>query len=462
MKRSLLVLFLLAAFFRTAGAQDANYWDTQYGTKGGMLGGQVVGSPSDLSATFYNPGWIAMDVDGTFLLTTQAIESYKLGMESALGEGLDLESTVFTTSPGYLAGRFTLDPSRTWNWAYSYLKKVQFDMDIRGVTMDPRTLPPTGEDWVSAEILKNAKSNEYWYGLTAARKVRENVAFGITPYVVYRSTSSRIQAAAQGVDTTNEFAQTYLAEEYRFWHVRALAKIGLAVDWGAWKIGTTMTTPSLAILGSGENMVSATYSGIDVDDDGTVDSPYVAGNYQEGLSTSWQSPVSLALGLSWKPRRTGLHATVEWFDSVSPRKAMDPEAFVDQSLGTTRDPDLLYAATNVLNFGFGFEHDFESSISLYGAFRSDFSSNPNDGTNNLSLSSWDMWHVNAGAAFGFLNLEFNAGIQYSWGSTTAPRVLNLNPGEGQDVLFDPGDFELTYQRIKILIGFNLPMMNPED
>ena len=36
MKRSIIIV--LAALAGTASAQDANYWDTQYGTKGGMLG----------------------------------------------------------------------------------------------------------------------------------------------------------------------------------------------------------------------------------------------------------------------------------------------------------------------------------------------------------------------------------------------------------------------------------------
>jgi hypothetical protein len=462
MKRKILTSLLVALAASGASAQDSNYWDTQFGTKGQMLGGLVVGSPSDLSATFYNPGWIAMDVDGTFLLTTQAVEVYQVKLKDGLGENFDLDSTKATTSPGYLAGRFTTDPDRTWNWAYSYLKRIQFDFDVRGVEIDPRTLPPTGEDWFAGEALRTARANEYWYGLTAARKVDDRIAIGFTPYVVYRSVSSRIQAAAQAIGTGGDFAQTYINDEYGYWHVRALAKIGLAVDRGNWSLGATLTTPSLGILGRGHFLAQGSLSGVDRDGDGAVDSPYVVGNYQEDLSASWASPLSLALGATWKPGRTGLHTTVEWFDAVSRSQAMEPESWLNQSTGAAVTPDIGFAADQVINFGVGLEHDFESKLSLYAAFRSDYTTNPQDGTDNLSLSNWNLWHVTTGAAFRFLNLEFNTGLQFSWGSHEAARFVNFNPDDGENVVTKPGDFRVNYRRIKVLLGFNLPMLSAEN
>lgn len=461
MKLSIHVAFTILLAAAGAHAQDSNYWDTQYGTKGQMLGGLVVGSPSDLSATFYNPGWIAMDVDGTFLLTTQAIELYRLSLKDALGADRDLDSTVATTSPGYLAGRFTTDSTRTWNWAYSYLKKIQFDFKVRGIEIDPRTVPPVGKDWFAGEAFRAARSNEYWYGLTAARRIRDNVAVGFTPYVIYRSINSRTQAAAQGASPDGRFAQTYLAEEYGFWHTRALVKIGLAVDKDPWTFGATLTSPSLGILGRGHNLVHTTVSGVDVDGDGIPDPPAVSGNYQEKLPVSYRSPMSLALGASWKPQQTGIHFTLEWFDAVSTRHALEPDPYINQTTGATVSPKIDYAADQVINFGFGFEHDFESKLSLFASFRSDYSSNPQDGTDGLSLSSWNLWHVGTGAAFRFLNLEFNTGLQFSWGAQSAARFVNFNPGEGENVLTRPGTYTMTYRRIKVLVGFNLPMLKPE-
>ena len=36
-------------------AQDTQYWNIQYGTRSTLLGGAVIGSVADLSATYYNP-----------------------------------------------------------------------------------------------------------------------------------------------------------------------------------------------------------------------------------------------------------------------------------------------------------------------------------------------------------------------------------------------------------------------
>ena len=455
--------FLLPAIFvllvpALSYAQDTNYWDTQYGTKGQMLGGLVVGYPSDLSATFYNPGWIALNSGGNFLLTTEAVEAYSIKLSDPLGRGLGLESNTVDTSPSYLAGRFTTDLSRTWSWAYSYLQRVKFNLYPRGIEFNPDMLPPVEEDWFSGEAFRQAKTNEYWYGVSAARKIKKKIALGFSPYVVYRSTESRGQVAAQNVDTQGNFSQVYLVDQYKYWNARLLAKIGIAFNHEVVKMGLTVTTPSLGVMGSGETLNQFTVSGLDLNGDGTVDPPANSNNFQEGLSTTWQSPLSVAIGATWKPGDTGIHTTLEWFNSVSQRTAMDPEAFTNQTTGETVTTTIAYAASQVLNFGVGLEHDFHDGLSAYLAFRSDYTSNPSDGTNGVALSYWNLWHISGGTAFKFLNMEFNTGIQYSWGSNDSSRFVNFDPDDGQDLVNDTGTFQMSYQRIKILVGFNLPAL----
>ena len=68
-------LFALAT---RAAAQDSQYWDIQYGPVGQLLGGQVVGSTRDLSATYYNPGGLALGEDPDFLLSVQAFKRQDL------------------------------------------------------------------------------------------------------------------------------------------------------------------------------------------------------------------------------------------------------------------------------------------------------------------------------------------------------------------------------------------------
>jgi len=457
MRRFFLIIMVLGVgIVPNAAAQDSHYWDNQYGTKGELLGGLVVGSPSDLSASFYNPGWIALHGGSSILLTTKAAEAYSIKLKDGLGRGTEPVSTTVTTSPGYLAGRFSSSSNEGWLWAYSYLQKVQFEFDATGIRVDDNAAPPPeGNIWFSGEAFRKAKTNEYWYGLTLSRRIRENIGLGISPYVVQRSMKSRIQAAAQGLTAESEFGQTYGVDEFDFWHVRLLAKIGLAIDQGALTYGITLTTPGLGIMGSGSVYQTASVSGIDQDDDGTVDPPYLAANYQEELSSSWQSPLSLAVGAAWKPAATGIYLTMEWFNSLSPRKALDPDDYISQSDGTTLTYDLFYGAQSLVNFGVAFDHEFHRTFALYGAFRSDFSSLPSEAKDTMQLASWDLWHISSGASFTFMSMEFTAGLQYSFGNGDNDRFLNFNIDEDGDLVGDFGTHEISYRRLKALIGFNL-------
>jgi len=55
MRKALLLNFVIIVLQVSSTAQENNYWSIQYGTRSTLLGGAVIGSVSDLSATFYNP-----------------------------------------------------------------------------------------------------------------------------------------------------------------------------------------------------------------------------------------------------------------------------------------------------------------------------------------------------------------------------------------------------------------------
>ena len=451
----LIIMLLAVGTVPNAAGQDSHYWDNQYGTKGELLGGLVVGSPSDLSATFYNPGWIALSGDASILMTTMAAEAYSIKLTDGLGRGTEPVSTTVTTSPGYLAGRFSSSSDDGWQWAYSYLQKVKFEFDASGIRVDENSTPvPEGNLWFSGEAFRKSKTAEYWYGVTLSRRISENIGIGFSPYVVQRSMKSRIQAAAQGL-TSDVFAQALGVDEFDFWHVRLLAKIGLAVDHGSLTYGLTMTTPGLGILGSGKVYQTASVSGLDLDQDGAVDPPYLSANYQEDLSASWQSPLSIAAGAAWRPASTGFYVTAEWFNAVPVSTAMDPDDFISQSTGDVISYDMEYGAKSLINFGAAFDHEFTRTFALYGAFRSDFSSMLPGEENSLQLASWDLWHISSGASFTFMSMEFTAGLQYSFGNGESRRFLSFNIEEDGVVIGDFGTSKISYRRLKALIGFNL-------
>jgi len=459
MRRVFFIIILTQSLIAMqAAAQDSHYWDNQYGTKGELLGGLVVGSPSDLSATFYNPGWIALHDDPSLLLTTMAAEAYSITLKNALGTGTDPSSSTIATSPGFLAGRFTTGMDDGWQWAYSYLQKVKFEFDATGIRVDESEAPPPqGNLWFSGEAFRKSKANEYWYGASFSRKLRPNLGFGVSPYVVQRSMAARTQASAQGLDANSNFGQAFSVDEYDFWHVRLLAKVGLALEKGNMSYGLTLTTPSLGLFGDGRVYTNTSVSGLDPDPDPGINDPYLSANLQEDLSATWKSPMSLAIGASWKRGSTGYHLTVEWFNSVKTRQAMEPNDYRSQSVPEELNSyNLSFGARSLINFGVAFDHSFNEKVALYGAFRSDFSSIPSEEADNLQISNWDLWHISSGASFTFLNIEFTAGLEYSFGSGDSDRFINFNLSDSGEVIGNFGTHEIIYRRLKALIGFNLP------
>jgi len=83
--------------------QDTHYWNLSYGTQATLLGGAVIGSVSDLSATYYNPGMLAVSREQGLLLGANVYQFQKFSIEEV--EGRDATSSRIRPSPGLVAGR---------------------------------------------------------------------------------------------------------------------------------------------------------------------------------------------------------------------------------------------------------------------------------------------------------------------------------------------------------------------
>ena len=463
--RRVATIVLLAALLLAAGtlqAQDANYWDNQYGTKGELLGGLVVGSPGDLSATFYNPGWIPLGVDASLLVTTQAVQVSSLTVRNALSQGSETKYTNTGTSPGFLAGRFNAVRDEGWQFAWSYMERVRFEFDAGATRIDTQPIPPLdGEQWFSGEAFRNTRTTEYWYGFTAATKIGERTAVGVTPYFVYRSQRQRLQGALRYLEGTAIDQSLFIADEFDYGHSRLLAKVGMAFDYSPVTFGVTLTTPSLGLAGSGSVLTTTSATGFDLDDDGDPD-PYFEASDQTDLASSWQSPISLAVGVAWRGRDTGLHFTAEWFAANDQEAVLDPVPFRSQTTDELVGWDMSVDQRSVLNFGLGIDHRFNERFALYGAFRTDFSSLESDQSSDVLMSTWDLWHFTTGASFQFLGVGFTSGLQYSLGNDTVSRYLDLTNNEDNP---DPETYthsaDIRYRRLKLVVGFDLALLGAE-
>ena len=102
-------LFLILLAFVNLSAQDTHYWNLQYGTRSSLLGGAVIGSVSDIAATYYNPAAPALFPKSEILLGGKAYQYSSLKLNNDSGAGSDLESNAIEVAPTIFAGSFTFD-----------------------------------------------------------------------------------------------------------------------------------------------------------------------------------------------------------------------------------------------------------------------------------------------------------------------------------------------------------------
>jgi hypothetical protein len=83
-------------------AQDSHYWNIQYGAKSTLLGGSVIGSVTDLSATYYNPGAISLFKDPKIILSAKVYQYENIRVVNGAGENKDLDYSSITPAPTFV------------------------------------------------------------------------------------------------------------------------------------------------------------------------------------------------------------------------------------------------------------------------------------------------------------------------------------------------------------------------
>ncbi len=439
-------IFGLAATLLVQGnviAQDAHYWTNQYGTRAELLGGLVVGSAVDLSATFYNPGALARVSNPTLILTTDAWQIIGITLDTGVGDAFDQTSTRFRTAPRIFAIQVPSEESRN-KFAISFLTRHDFELDVTAGRATPRD-SVTAEAAFSGESTGRANLSEGWGGFTWARPLSDRVGLGATGYFAVRSQRRRRQVTASVVDTTGAGTSVIDFDDLSYWNVRALAKIGLLFDFAPLQLGVTVTTPSLNLFGEGETRINRSVINPDTADSALDESELVA-NVQTGLSSTYKSPLSIAVGAEYDFGRTSVFVTGEWFNGVDAYSILDPDPFVGQTTGDTISVDVIQELDPVLNLGVGVEHSVSNSVEIYAAFFTDRTAFDRQSVDPLAIATWDILHFTAGAAFQVGSIDLTLGASYGHGNGEALPA---------DFLGQPTDVTGTYRSIKLILGFQL-------
>ncbi len=425
-----LAVFLLAG---SVSAQDSNYWSQQYGTRSELLGGTVVGSPQDLSTTYYNPGGLAFLEDQSFLLSALALQFEEYALGTGRG-GEALGTSRFGPAPILVAGTLPRDWS-TGTLAYSYLSRQHLEARI-----DSWETLGTGPDAPVANLLIDAHSSERWAGLSWSR-VLGSIGVGGSVYGAYRSQRGRQEILTQPIPTEVPTSAIAIVNDYSYWHARALAKLGIHWEGDVASLGLAYTTPGLPLFGGGE---ASFYRSVKSDSPALdVDEAVIAGD----PSVTYRSPMSVSAGSRIEAGTAAFYLTAEWFSAVDEYTVVSAPEIPDTGLGSSLGAVLRQETESVVNFGVGGELTPREDLTLFGSFITDYSGANKDPRTGHSFATWDIYQGTAGAAFSLLQADITLGVSFGGGG--APLQIR-NDLDGSNVLPD-GD--VSYRRWKVFLGF---------
>ncbi len=435
-------------------AQDTHYWNNQYGPRSMLLGGAVIGTVHDMSATYYNPGALGYVKEPELLLSANAYQLSALKIEGGGGRGIDLESSDFNLLPNMLSGAFKSSWLGENRIAYSFLTRHRFNAETKGGrTTRTDALPgiPGDEDFAGG-LYASAKVSELWAGLTWARAAQDKVGIGVTQYVSIRSQKSEVQLFAQALSDSGDIALLSNLEVLSSSVWSLLWKAGVGFNFWPLTAGVTLTTPNVRLFGSGEAALNATRAGVDVDNDSIPDNGFET-DFQENVTANYKSPWSVGVGAGYHMEHTKVHVSAEWFNNVDPYTALELQPFVSQATGQVVAIPTQEERKSAFNFAVGLEQEFGDKYSGYLSFNTDKSAFSD--ASDLSVTGYDIYHVTGGANVVFGKTQWMIGYSYAWGSETIQQLVDLDPDGGVSPTDPANDVEFLYNRSTFMVGFTV-------
>ena len=427
-----------------AAAQDSQYWSIQYGPVGQLVGGQVIGGVPDLSATFYNPGALALRNESNYLLSTESVQLENVSTKAQPGlEIFDTSSSTFGAAPSLLAGALPHWFGEDTHLAWSFLTRQKLDLRLGQRLTDPLSSP-----WVAsaAESYFDQRVSESWGGLTFSRRLSDSVGLGLTWYGAYRGQRTRKEVSTEAIAADGRALAVSGVTDFDYWHFRMLAKLGLAWQSREWKLGLSITTPSLALFGSGDAAYTVSLAGTDANGDGSPDAPFLATETAKGLDTEYRSSWAVGAGASRSLGHTRLYVSTEWFAPVDRFTVI---ALPDASLAAGT---LTQQLGSVLNGGLAVEQTLSESLSVHAAFHTDYSASLGGSGANVAVSDWDLYHLSGGVSLRIRDNRFTLGVLWATGGKTRPLDQPIPPEDVPGFGLDR-PVEIRYSKFTFLLGF---------
>jgi hypothetical protein len=449
-------------------AQDTHYWAQPFGTRSALLGGAVVGGVDDNTSVYYNPGSLGFIDTGSISVSGNLyrIESFRI--QNALGNKVDFKSKDLGSVPLLVAGTIRTKSAR-WRIGYGILQPVDFDFKASGrldgffPVADDATSP--GNEELICQRNVTSSLHEIMVALTPALRLGEHWSVGLGNFFTGRSQTynSALLARVYLNDAGHTLVTADEFQHFNYFHLRYVAKLGIAWQGRQLSAGLTVSTPGLRLVGKGA--VGADYTGTNIVFNGTRQD-IVADGIQPKLKTVYHSPFNVSGGLNWKFGRNMLAVAGQYFGKEGVYDILRTEnvpfvrptgAYPD--LGASSFLRVQTAARTVFNGVLGYERQLSKSVTLQCSFRNDMSYYDKDLDHAMGIrpdiTTWNIYTAAMGVAIGSGRSQVTVGLTGSRGSDNHHAESgNYTQPENDPLL--RGAVTITkasYSSIGLLIGF---------
>ena len=407
-----------------------------------------------MSATYYNPGAVALFPDPSFILSVLVYQLETISIEDGAGTGRQLDYSTIDPSPSFLAFDIKFDFLGEARLAFSLLTRQRMNFDFRTRIIDSLEIIPSspGKEDFAGGISLERNFDEIWGGITYATKLSEIIGFGVTGYIAYRGQTSDGSTIIQVLPDSGDIASLTDIRNYNYNNIRGLLKFGFGFNLQPLTLGLTITTPSLNIAGTGSVGTHFFLNGVDTDGDGVNDNEFDS-NFQEEISSTYKSSWAIGAGGGYKFGKFKVHVSAEWYDAVEFYSVLDTEPYISQESGDTLTNDLTQELKSVTNFGIGLDFFSNENLTISGSFVTDFSARIPDTESKLVVSTWDFYHISGGVTFKIGKSDLTLGLEYASGTNNITQPIDLtepNAGDDPDLVKVT---EVKSTRIKLLFGF---------
>ena len=310
-----ILLFFICIVSYVAYTQDYHQWSEHFGTRASLLGGAATAGLGDNATAYYNAAAMSFVENPSHSISVNAYRMRRLKLENALGDGINLQTSQFTTTPNLIAGVLTFKNREKIRMGYSIISRRSYSNKfdyLHQANYDILSSTAGDEIFVASYNLQHQLS-EYWAGFGFSYKLSNAWSIGIAHYGIYRDvkySNSHSTSVLPQDGSTGDVSSVSTNVTFNYYNIKGIFKPSIALSLENFRFGMALTTPSFNMLGKAS--VYRDYSIINMDELIGTDVTFI--DRADKQKAIHKENGSLAIGVSWKlGKKAWLHFTNETF-----------------------------------------------------------------------------------------------------------------------------------------------------